>query len=312
MRFRALGLALIMTALVTAVELPAQQPGTASVDTAEQHLLARTLFTQALAVAHNALLPEDEPRLWGPRDLLNQQRLGLSAEQQRLLEALDDRVEEALLSALSIHAAPDSSWIGTLWGDAVIDAADLARVARAHDEWEKTVSLELARIREDVLLVLTAIQRAEFLRHEAEAMEAWHAMEARSEGEAAQFLVRMAEIGMMPHPLLVGRSKAAELELSPAELQRLDGLHAYLLAALDSLRVDEIRLPLPSLSEVQAAVDAGGPWNHHVLAFATTLLHLRDATYQALADERAAALKRLQADMALLPFRPRQLRSRPR
>jgi hypothetical protein len=65
------------------------------------------------------------------------------------------------------------------------------------------------------------------------------------------------------------------------------------------------------LVEVQAAVDTGDPWNHHVLAFATTMLHLRDATYQALADESAAALKQLQADMALLPFRPRKRPARP-
>jgi hypothetical protein len=311
-RFRPLVLALTMATLATAAELPAQQPGAASLDTAKQRLLAGTLFIQAQWVAHHALLPEDEPRVWGPRDLLDeQQRLGLSAEQRRLLEALDDRLDEAVFSALGIHYAPDSMWIGTLWGDAAIGAADLAWAAGAHDEWEKTVSLEVARIREEVLAVLTPMQRAEFLRHEAEAMDARHAMEVRSAGEGAQFLVRMSEVGMLPHPLLVGRSKAVELGLTPAELQHLDGLHAYLLAALDSLRGDvreETRLPLLSLAEVQAALDTGGPWNHHVLAFATTLLHLRDATYQALADERAAALKRLQADRALLPFRPRRHR----
>jgi hypothetical protein len=311
MRFRALGLALTMAALATAAELPAQQPGAASLDTAQKRLLASTLFGQALGVAQYALLPEDLPRLWGPRDLLDeQQRLRLSAEQRHLLEALDNRMEEAFLSALSIHAAPDSMWVGTLWGDAVIDAADLARAARAHDEWEKTVSLELARIREEVLSVLTPMQRAEFLRHEAETTDALLTVEVRSAGDAAQFLERMAEAGMLPHPLLVGRSRAAELGLSPAELQRLDGLHAYLLAALDSLRGDT-RLPLPSFAEVQAAVNTGEPWNHHVLAFATTMLHLRDATYQALADESAAALKQLQADMALLPFRPRKRPARP-
>jgi hypothetical protein len=314
MRFRPLQLAFALAALAPAAELPALQSGVAPRDTADQRALAGAILMHAQMAAQYALMPDDLPHGWGPDRLLREpQLLGLSAEQRRGLEAFETRMEEAFFRAMGPLSSPDSTLLGRLWVDAIIDPAELARQGLALDERGKRALLEFSLIRDEILTLLTPVQRAEFLRLENEEAAAWLSIEVRSAAEAAEILDRLADSGMLPHALLVARLMAAELGLSPAEMGRLDELHEELLTALEALRdvmVIDTRAMTLSPADLQAALDTAGPWNHHVAAFATELLHLRDATYRTLDGERAASLRLMQADVAARPFRRHELRPR--
>jgi len=312
MRTTVLQLAVVMAiAMVGAPPLRAQQPDTTPLTLAERSALAEVFLAITQMVPRYAMLPDNMPTALGPQQLLHEaERLRLTADQRRALEALDFRMEQMFFGVIAAMGQPDTTMLARLWGDAEINTADLAMAASRAWEREKRAVLEFVRIADEMLSLLTPEQRTDYLLLQEEAFTGWAQLEPRSAEEAARVLADMAETGMLPHPLLLGRLRAPELGLSPDEVQRLDSLHVELVAALRALRGGirpDASLARLSATELQAAMDTLPPGDPHVLDFASELLRLRNESYRALSPSRAAALKELQAELALQPYRPRRV-----
>ena len=257
----------VVPALWGADALSAQQPTPGALTEGERTALAQALIGRAQMVVQYALFPENMPSAWGPQQLLDEaDEFGLSPEQRRAMEVIEARAEQAFIVMMSRMGPPDTTLLQRLWGTDPIDPVDVVLAGSWYVDLENQAILEIVQIEEEMQALLTPEQREQYLRRTEAVQAAYAAVSPRAPDEAAAMLAQMAEAGLLPHPLLLGRSRAAELGLSPSELEHLEALHGQLLEAIAVLGEVTQREPVPSgltAAELRAVLGHGDARRSH-------------------------------------------------